>query len=77
MNSMKKILENFSFKKYILQAIVFFVVSYIIGAIINDLKDFNIMNTLLKSLIFSFIMSLFARSNKKIKTQPNQSDEKL
>ena len=77
MNSMKKILENFNFKRYILQAIVFFVVSYIIGAIINDLKDFNIMNTLLKSLIFSFIMSLFARSNKKIKTQSNQSDEKL
>ena len=74
---MKKILENFSFKRYILQAIVFFIVSYIIGAIINDLKDINIMNTLLKSLIFSFIMSLFARSNKKIKTQSNQSDEKL
>ncbi len=74
---MKKILENFSFKRYILQAIVFFIVSYIIGAIINDLKDFNIKNTLLKSLIFSFIMSLFARSNKKIKTQSNQSDEKL
>jgi len=77
MNSMKKILENFNFKRYILQAIVFFIVSYIIGAIINDLRDFNIMNTLLKSLIFSFIMSLFARSNKKIKTQSNQSDEKL
>jgi len=77
MNSMKKILENFNFKRYILQAIVFFIVSYIIGAIINDLKDFNILNTLLKSLIFSFIMSLFARSNKKIKTQSNQSDEKL
>jgi hypothetical protein len=74
---MKKILENFSFIRYILQAIVFFIVSYIIGAIINDLKDFNIKNTLLKSLIFSFIMSLFARSNKKIKTQSNQSDEKL
>ncbi len=74
---MKKILENFNFKRYLLQAIVFFIVSLIISVMIDGTKSINIMNTLLKSLIFSFIMSLFARSNKKIKTQSNQSDEKL
>jgi len=74
---MKKILENFNFKRYLLQAIVFFIVSLIISVMIDGTKSINILNTLLKSLIFSFIMSLFARSNKKIKTQSNQSDEKL
>ncbi len=74
---MKKILENFNFKRYLLQAIVFFIVSLIISVMIDGTKSINILNTLFKSLIFSFIMSLFARSNKKIKTQPNQSDEKL
>jgi ABC-type uncharacterized transport system involved in gliding motility auxiliary subunit len=70
---MKKIVENFSFKRYLLLAIVFFIVSLIISLIIDGTKSINIINT----LIFSFIMSLFARFNKKIKTQSNQSDEKL
>jgi phosphoglycerol transferase MdoB-like AlkP superfamily enzyme len=74
---MKKIVENFSFKRYLLLAIVFFIVSLIISLIIDGTKSINIINTLIKSLIFSFIMSLFARFNKKIKTQSNQSDEKL
>jgi hypothetical protein len=74
---MKKIVENFSFKRYLLLAIVFFIVSLIISLIIDGTKSINIINTLMKSLIFSFIMSLFARFNKKIKTQSNQSDEKL
>jgi hypothetical protein len=70
---MKKIVENFSFKRYILQAIVFLIVSLIIGSMMNGFKSINMMNTLTKSLIFSFIMSLIYKP-KQIK---NQSDEKL
>jgi hypothetical protein len=70
---MKKIVENFSFKRYILQAIVFLIVSLIIVSMMNGFKSINMMNTLTKSLIFSFIMSLIYKP-KQIK---NQSDEKL
>jgi hypothetical protein len=70
---MKKILENFSFKRYILQAIVFLIVSLIIGAMMDGFKSINILNTLTKSLIFSFIMSLIYKPKQPIK----QSDEQL